>query len=257
MKEADNNIKRCAVITGASRGIGRAIAIAFAKEGYNIVIGYAGNTAKADETRELCFSAASQSALTIRVITVPSNVSTQEGAKSIIDAALSEFGRVDVLINNAGITRDGLIMRMSTQDFDDVISTNLKGAFLCTREVTRLMMKQRYGRIINISSIVGLHGNAGQVNYSASKAGLIGLTKSTAKELASRNITCNAIAPGFINTDMTKEMTDAAKEATLSSIPSKKAGEPEDIANAAVFLASPKSSYITGQVLGVDGGMGC
>jgi 3-oxoacyl-[acyl-carrier protein] reductase len=170
---------------------------------------------------------------------------------------MNEFGRIDVLVNNAGITRDGLLMRMNTSDFDDVISTNLRGAFLMTREVTRPMMKQRYGRIINLSSIVGLHGNAGQINYSASKAGLIGLTKSTAKELASRNITCNAIAPGFINTDMTKEMTDAAKEATFASIPMKKAGEPEDIANAATFLASESSSYITGQVLGVDGGMGC
>lgn len=249
--------KRCALITGGSRGIGRAIAVSMAAEGYDLVIGYAGNSAKADETRELCFKAATDNNKEIRVISVQADVSTQEGAKALVDAAMNEFGRIDVLVNNAGITRDGLLMRMSTEDFDDVISTNLKGAFLMTREVTRPMMKQRYGRIINLSSIVGLHGNAGQVNYSASKAGLIGLTKSTAKELASRNITCNAIAPGFINTDMTKEMTDAAKEATFATIPMKKAGEPEDIANAAIFLASEKSSYITGQVLGVDGGMGC
>lgn len=249
--------KRCALITGGSRGIGRAIAVSMAAEGYDLVIGYAGNSAKADETRELCFKAATDNNKEIRVISVQADVSTQEGAKALVDAAINEFGRIDVLVNNAGITRDGLLMRMSTEDFDDVISTNLKGAFLMTREVTRPMMKQRYGRIINLSSIVGLHGNAGQVNYSASKAGLIGLTKSTAKELASRNITCNAIAPGFINTDMTKEMTDAAKEATFATIPMKKAGEPSDIANAAIFLASEKSSYITGQVLGVDGGMGC
>ena len=252
-----SEIKRCAVITGGSRGIGRAIAISFAREGYDLVIGFAGNSAKADETRELCFGAASDSGKEIRVISVQGDVSTEEGAKALVEAAMNEFGRVDILVNNAGITRDGLLMRMSTADFDDVIATNLKGAFLMTREVTRPMMKQRYGRIINLTSIVGLHGNAGQINYSASKAGLIGLTKSTAKELASRNITCNAIAPGFINTDMTKEMTDAAKEATFASIPMKKAGEPEDIANAATFLASEKSAYITGQVLGVDGGMGC
>lgn len=249
--------KRCALITGGSRGIGRAIAVSMAGEGYDLVIGYAGNSAKADETRELCFNAASANSKEIRVISVQADVATQEGAKALVEAAMNEFGRIDVLVNNAGITRDGLLMRMNTEDFDDVIATNLKGAFLMTREVARPMMKQRYGRIINLSSIVGLHGNAGQVNYSASKAGLIGLTKSTAKELASRNITCNAIAPGFINTDMTKEMTDAAKEATLTTIPMKKAGEPEDIANAALFLASEKSSYITGQVLGVDGGMGC
>ena len=252
-----SDIKRCAVITGGSRGIGRAIAISFAREGYDLAIGFAGNSAKADETRELCFGAASASGKEIRVISVQGDVSTEEGAKALVEAAMNEFGRVDILVNNAGITRDGLLMRMSTADFDDVIATNLKGAFLMTREVTRPMMKQRYGRIINLTSIVGLHGNAGQINYSASKAGLIGLTKSTAKELASRNITCNAIAPGFINTDMTKEMTDAAKEATFASIPMKKAGEPEDIANAATFLASEKSAYITGQVLGVDGGMGC
>lgn len=249
--------KRCALITGGSRGIGRAIAVSMAGEGYDLVIGYAGNSAKADETRELCFNAASANGKEIRVISVQADVATQEGAKALIEAAMNEFGRIDVLVNNAGITRDGLLMRMSTEDFDDVIATNLKGAFLMTREVARPMMKQRYGRIINLSSIVGLHGNAGQVNYSASKAGLIGLTKSTAKELASRNITCNAIAPGFIGTDMTKEMTDAAKEATFATIPMKKAGEPSDIANAALFLASEKSSYITGQVLGVDGGMGC
>ena len=252
-----SDVKRCAVITGGSRGIGRAIAISFAREGYDLVIGFAGNSAKADETRELCFGAASEGGKEIRVISVQGDVSTEEGAKALVEAAMNEFGRVDILVNNAGITRDGLLMRMSTADFDDVIATNLKGAFLMTREVTRPMMKQRYGRIINLTSIVGLHGNAGQINYSASKAGLIGLTKSTAKELASRNITCNAIAPGFINTDMTKEMTDAAKEATFASIPMKKAGEPEDIANAATFLASEKSAYITGQVLGVDGGMGC
>jgi 3-oxoacyl-[acyl-carrier protein] reductase len=249
--------KRCALITGGSRGIGRAIAVSMAGEGYDLVIGYAGNSAKADETRELCFNAASANGKERRVISVQADVATQEGAKALVEAAMNEFGRIDVLVNNAGITRDGLLMRMSTEDFDDVIATNLKGAFLMTREVARPMMKQRYGRIINLSSIVGLHGNAGQVNYSASKAGLIGLTKSTAKELASRNITCNAIAPGFINTDMTKEMTDAAKEATFATIPMKKAGEPSDIANAALFLASEKSSYITGQVLGVDGGMGC
>lgn len=250
-------IQRCAVITGASRGIGRSIAIKFAKEGHNLVLGFAGNTAKAEETKKMCEDAAAEAGKDIKVIVKQGDVATKEGVDTLMETACTAFGCVDILVNNAGITRDNLLARMSEEEFDEVLATNLKGAFLCCQAVSRSMMKKRYGRIINITSIVGLHGNAGQANYSASKAGLVGLTKSIAKELASRNVTCNAIAPGFIHTEMTEAMTDAAREATLSQIPMKKAGEPEDIANIAAFLVSDSASYITGQVIGVDGGMGC
>ena len=172
-----------------------------------------------------------------------------------MDAAVKEFGRIDILVNNAGITRDGLLMMMKEEDFDAVIAANLKGTFLCMKAVSRIMMKQRYGRIVNLSSVVGLRGNAGQVNYAASKAGVVGMTKSLAKELASRGVTVNAVAPGFIATDMTAAMTDAAKEATLASIPLQRLGAPEDVAHAVAFLASDEAAYITGQVLCVDGGM--
>ncbi|MCR4902340.1 MAG: 3-oxoacyl-[acyl-carrier-protein] reductase [Butyrivibrio sp.] len=249
----NENINRCAVVTGGSRGIGRAICLELAKMGNNLCIVYAGNEKAALETADLCKEANAE----IKALTIRCDVSNEEDVKNLFDKCISEFGRVDILVNNAGVTCDNLLARMTVEEFDRVINTNLRGAFICCQNVTRIMMKQRYGRIVNISSIVGVHGNAGQVNYSASKAGLIGLTKSIAKELATRNVTANAVAPGFIATDMTQAMSDAAKEATLAQIPMKKVGSPEDVAKAVAFLASEDSSYITGQVLMVDGGMGC
>ncbi len=241
---------RTAIVTGGSRGIGRAIAIGFAKKGYNVVISYAGNEQAAAETEELCReNGATEVAL------FKGNVSDEASCEELVKTVMEKYGQVDVLVNNAGITRDGLLARMSADDFDSVIATNLRGAFLMSKLVTKPMMKQRYGRIVNISSVVGVHGNAGQANYSASKAGLIGMTKSAAKELASRNITVNAVAPGMIATDMTAVLTDAQKDNIKASIPAKRMGEPEDIANAVLFLADEKSGYITGQVLGVDGGL--
>ncbi|WP_026505513.1 3-oxoacyl-[acyl-carrier-protein] reductase [Butyrivibrio sp. NC3005] len=257
MEENNEKVLRTAVITGASRGIGRAIAIKLAKSGINVVIGYAGNSEKALETSNLCIEEARKNGFEIETLTCQADISTQEGASELINASLDKFGRIDILVNNAGRTMDNLLLRMDEEHFDKVIDTNLKGAFLCCQLVARTMMKQRFGRIINISSVVGLHGNAGQANYAASKAGLIGLTKSIAKELGAKGITCNAVAPGFINTDMTKVMTEDAKKGLMSTIPMKRAGEGSDIANAVAFLASEESSYITGQVLGVDGGMGC
>lgn len=241
---------RTAIVTGGSRGIGRAIAIGFAKKGYNVVISYAGNEQAAAETEELCRENGAAD-----VVTYKGDVSNENSCEELIKNTSEKFGQIDVLVNNAGITRDGLLARMSADDFDSVIATNLRGAFLMSKLVTKPMMKQRYGRIVNISSVVGVHGNAGQANYSASKAGLIGMTKSAAKELASRNITVNAVAPGMIATDMTAVLTDAQKDNIKASIPAKRMGEPEDIANAVLFLADEKSGYITGQVLGVDGGL--
>lgn len=247
------NIIRCAVVTGGSRGIGRAICLQLAKMGNNVCIVYAGNQQAASETVDLCISENPE----IKAIALKCDVSNEEDVTKMFAQVMSEFGRVDILVNNAGVTSDNLLARMSVSEFDKVINTNLRGSFLCCQAVTKIMMKQRYGRIINISSIVGIHGNAGQANYSASKAGLIGLTKSIAKELASRNVTANAIAPGYIATDMTEAMSDAAKEATLSQIPLKRVGDPCDVANAVGFFSSEESSYITGQILMVDGGMGC
>ena len=189
------------------------------------------------------------------VVLFKGDVSEEASCEELVKTVMDKYGQVDALVNNAGITRDGLVARMSADDFDSVISTNLRGAFLMSKLVTKPMMKQRYGRIVNISSVVGVHGNAGQANYSASKAGLIGMTKSIAKELASRNITVNAVAPGMIATDMTAVLTDAQKDNINSSIPAKRMGEPEDVANAVLFLADEKSSYITGQVLEVSGGL--
>lgn len=241
-----------AIITGASRGIGRATAIALAKAGHHVVINFAGNEAAAQETQSLCQQVFPQG----QALLVQSDIATEEGANTLIQRTLDAFDRIDVLVNNAGITRDTLLLRMRAADFDAVLGTNLRGAFLCTKAVSKTMLKQRFGRIINISSVVGVHGNAGQANYAASKAGLIGLTKSCAKELATRGITVNAIAPGWIGTDMTEALSDATKAAIATQIPMNRMGAPEDVAQAVLFFANQKSSYITGQVLMVDGGMG-
>ena len=244
-----SEITRAAIVTGGSRGIGRAVCLALAAQGMNVVVNYAGSAAAAEETAALCREKG------VEAITVQADVSCEAGAEALFAAATAAFGRVDVLVNNAGITRDGLILRMSEEDFDAVLSTNLKGAFLCAKKAARLMMKQRYGRIVCISSVVGVRGNAGQANYAASKAGLIGMSKSIAKELASRGVTVNLVAPGFIDTEMTAVLPEAAREALLKSIPMARLGQPEDVARAVAFFAAEESGYITGQVLCVDGGM--
>ncbi|MBQ8634082.1 MAG: 3-oxoacyl-[Lachnospiraceae bacterium] len=241
---------KCALVTGASRGIGRAIAVALAKAGADVAINYAGNEAAAKQTEEIC------AAYGVNTLVFKADVANAEECKAMIDCVKEHFGKIDILVNNAGITKDKLMIGMSEDDFMEVINTNLKGSFLCMQMVSKLMIKQRYGRIINLSSVVGLHGNAGQVNYAASKAGVIGMTKSAAKELASRNITVNAVAPGMIETDMTAVIPEKAKEAMMGNIPAARAGKPEEIADAVVFLASDKAAYITGQVISVDGGMG-
>ena len=235
---------KTAVVTGGSRGIGRAICLELARRGANVVFSYAGNTAAAEKTLE------ELKALGVEARAVQGNVAT------LIDTAVKELGGIHILVNNAGITRDGLAMAMKEEDFDAVIETNLKGAFLCMKAAIRPMMKARYGRIVNMSSVVALRGNPGQVNYCASKAGLIGMTKSLAKEMGARGITVNAVAPGYISTDMTAALPDAARQAMLSTIPVGRAGNPEDVAAAVAFLASEEAGYITGQVLSVDGGMG-
>jgi 3-oxoacyl-[acyl-carrier protein] reductase len=239
---------KVAIITGASRGIGRLIAVALAAQGAKIVA--SARNAEALETLTAEIKALGGDALA-----VIADVSVEADANNLIDRAVVTYGKVDILINNAGITRDGLLLRMKNDDWDAVLDTNLKGAFLCTRAAAKYMSKQRSGRIINISSVVGEMGNPGQANYCASKAGLLGLTKSVARELARRNVTVNAVTPGFIVTDMTEDMTDKAREALIEQIPLGRLGEAEDVANAVLFLASDKSSYITGQVLGVNGGM--
>ena len=240
---------KTAVVTGGSRGIGRAVCLELARQGANIVLCYVGSEAAAQETVQACET------LGVKALAKACNVADSAQVKALMDDALAVFGRIDILVNNAGITRDGLTMTMKDEAFDAVIDTNLRGAFLCMRAVSRTMMRQKYGRIINISSVVGLHGNAGQINYAASKAGVIGMTKSLAKELAARGVTVNAVAPGFIETDMTAAMTDVAKAATLSSIPMGRLGAAEDVARAVAFLAGEEAAYITGQVLAVDGGM--
>ena len=246
---SEETIIRTAVVTGGSRGIGRAVCIQLAKQGCNVVVNYCHGEAAAAETVALC------KAENANAVAVQADVSTAEGCKALFEQAVNAFGRVDILVNNAGITRDNLILRMSEEDFDAVLNANLKGAFLCMKAVARQMVKQRYGRIVNLSSVVGLRGNAGQVNYAASKAGVIGMTKSLAKELAGRNITVNAVAPGFIDTDMTAALTETAKNAALGSIPMGRMGTPENVAKALAFLAGEDAGYITGQVLAVDGGM--
>ncbi|WP_028545116.1 3-oxoacyl-[acyl-carrier-protein] reductase [Paenibacillus taiwanensis] len=240
---------KVALVTGASRGIGRAIAISLAAAGADVVVNYAGSTAAASET------VASIEAMGRRAIAVQANVGKAEEAEQLVKTTLEQFGRVDILVNNAGITRDNLIMRMKEEEFDQVIETNLKGVFNCLKAVTRPMMKQRSGRIINISSVVGVLGNAGQANYVAAKAGVIGLTKASARELASRGITVNCVAPGFIETEMTDVLSDDMKAQLLAGIPLARLGQPEDIAKAVLFLASEDAQYMTGQTLHVDGGM--
>jgi 3-oxoacyl-[acyl-carrier protein] reductase len=240
---------KVALVTGASRGIGKAIALDLAKNGASVAVNYAGNEAKANEVVDEIKANGGNA------IAIKADVSNGDDVQAMIKEVLNEFGQLDILVNNAGITRDNLLMRMKDSEWDDVIDTNLKGVFLCTKAVTRQMMKQRNGRIINITSVVGVSGNAGQANYVAAKAGVIGLTKTTAKELASRNITVNAVAPGFITTDMTDELNEDIKADLLKQIPLATLGEPSDIANVVTFLASEKSKYITGQTLHVNGGM--
>ena len=223
---------KTAVVTGGSRGIGRAICLELARRGANVVFSYAGNTAAADKTLE------ELKALGVEARAIQGNVADPAAAKTLIDTAVKELGGIHILVNNAGITRDGLAMAMKEEDFDAVIETNLKGAFLCMKAAIRPMMKARYGRIVNLSSVVALRGNPGQVNYCASKAGLIGMTKSLAKEMGARGITVNAVAPGYISTDMTAALPDAARDAMLSTIPVGRAGSPEDVAAAVAFLAS-------------------
>lgn len=240
---------KIALVTGASKGIGRAIAVALAKEGAYVIVNYNGSKEQAFITCKLIEEAGGTCE------SMCFNVAEEEATMEAMKRIMEKHGRLDILVNNAGITRDGLLMRMSDDDFEAVLDVNLKGAFHTIRFASKQMLKQRSGRIINISSVSGIMGNAGQANYSASKAGLIGLTKATARELASRGITVNAVAPGFIETDMTDKLSDAVKENACKQIPLGKMGRPEDIAEAVAFLASDKAAYITGQVLCVDGGM--
>ena len=238
-----------AVVTGGGRGIGRAICLALAQAGADVVINYSGSEAAAQETAEAC------RALGVQALTAKANVADETQAAALIDQGIKALGSVDILVNNARITRDNLILRMRPADFSAVLDTNLKGAFFCMKAACRPMMKARFGRIINISSVVGLRGNAGQANYAASKAGLIGMSKSAAKELASRGITVNCIAPGFIDTAMTEVLPEGVKEKLLTQIPMARLGSAQDVAAAAVFFASEAASYVTGQVLCVDSGM--
>lgn len=240
---------KIAVVTGAGRGIGRGIALAMAREGATVIVNYNGSKERAEAVvAEIAESGGKAAA-------VQCDVSSFGQAKDFFDGVVKEYGRIDILVNNAGITRDNLIMKMSEEEFQSVIQTNLAGTFNGIKFVTRPMMKQRRGRIINIASVSGVTGNVGQANYSASKAGVIGLTKAAAKELAARNITVNAVAPGFIATEMTDKLSDAVKEEACKTIPLKEFGKVEDVAEAVVFLASDKARYITGQVLCVDGGI--
>lgn len=238
-----------AIVTGASRGIGRTIALEFAKHGANVAVNYAGSEDKAKEVVEEIKQYG------VEAFPIQADVSDEASVKKMVKEVIGTFGGLDILVNNAGINRDNLLMRMKEEEFDEVISINLKGVFLCTKAVARQMMKQRGGRIINVASIVGVAGNPGQANYVAAKAGVIGLTKTTAKELASRNILVNAVAPGFITTDMTDALTDEQKEAMLEMIPLARFGEPEDVAKVVRFLASEDAAYLTGQTIHIDGGM--
>ena len=246
---SEEKLTRAAVVTGGSRGIGRAVCVALAKQGCNVVVNYCHGEAAAAETAALCKE------LGVEAVTVQADVSTAEGCKKLFEEAVNAFGRVDILVNNAGITRDMLAMRLSDEAWDAVIATNLTAAFVLTRAVLRPMMKARFGRIINMSSVVGSMGNAGQANYAAAKAGLIGMSKSVAQEVASRGITVNCITPGFIETDMTKALPEETRKALSDRIPAKRLGQTDDIAGAVLFLASDLAGYVTGAVLPVNGGL--
>lgn len=241
--------KRVALVTGAGGGIGRAIAMQLAKSDMDIAIHYNSNRTKAEETQKLCeeFGA--------KVHLIQGDISTEETCKEVVEEVIKEFGTIDVLINNAGITKDGLFIRMKEEDFNQVIDTNLKGAFFMSKYAAQVMLKKRYGRIVNITSVVGIAGNAGQANYSASKAGMIGLTKSLAKELGKKGILVNAVAPGFVDTEMTDKLSDKVKESILNQIVVGCMASPEDIARTVEFLSVEENRYITGQVISVDGGM--
>ena len=246
MKRFENKI---VLVTGAGRGIGASIAKRFASEGAEVIVNYSGNDEAAQKTVDEITATGGQAQK------YKCSVNDSESVKVMIDEIIKEFGRIDILVNNAGITKDGFMLRMTDEDFDRVIDVNLKGTFNCTKYVSKYMLKQKSGKIINISSVVGLSGNAGQVNYSASKAGIIGITKSAAKELSSRGITVNAVAPGYVDTDMTKVLSDNIRNEILKNIPLQRMGNVEDISNCVAFLASEDASYITGQVISVDGGM--
>ena len=241
---------KTAIVTGGSRGIGRAVSLLLAREGANVAIVYAGNTAAAEETKQQA------EALGAAAAVFQCDVADEQAVADMVKAVKTQFGSVDILVNNAGITRDGLLMRMKEADWQAVLDTNLTGVYHCTKAVSKLMMKQRQGAVINLSSVVGETGNAGQANYAAAKAGIIGFTKAVAKELASRNIRVNAVAPGYVETDMTAGLPDSAKEDMLRSIPLGRPATADDVAQAVLFLASDQAKYITGQVLNVDGGMG-
>ena len=240
---------KTAIVTGGSRGIGRAVSLLQAREGANVAIVYAGNTAAAEETKQQA------EALGAAAAVFQCDVADEQAVADMVKAVKTQFGSVDILVNNAGITRDGLLMRMKEADWQAVLDTNLTGVYHCTKAVSKLMMKQRQGAVINLSSVVGETGNAGQANYAAAKAGIIGFTKAVAKELASRNIRVNAVAPGYVETDMTAGLPDSAKEDMLRSIPLGRPATADDVAQAVLFLASDQAKYITGQVLNVDGGM--
>lgn len=240
---------KTALVTGASRGIGKKIALQLGEEGYNVVVNYAGNKEKAEKV------VSEIKTFGVDAFAIQANVSEQDEVKAMIKETLNQFGTIDVLVNNAGITRDNLLMRMKQNEWDDVINTNLKGVFNCAQAVTRPMLKQKSGRIINLSSVVGSVGNPGQINYVATKSGVEGMTKTFARELASRGITCNAVAPGFIVSDMTDQLSDELKEQMKSQIPLDRFGEDSDIAHTVAFLASEKANYITGQTIHVNGGM--
>lgn len=240
---------KVALVTGGSRGIGRAICLELARRGAAVAVNFAGNEAAAQETAEACRALGAQAEI------FRADVADPAACEELVKAVKERFGQVDILVNNAGITRDGLLMTAKAEDFDQVLDTNLRGAYFCMKAASKLMMRQRYGRIVNLSSVVGLRGNAGQTGYAASKAGILGLTKAAAKELAARSITVNAVAPGFIDTDMTSVLPEKAKEAMLTTIPMGRTGAPEDVARAVAFFAEESAAYLTGQVLCVDGGM--
>ena len=242
-------MNKTAIVTGGSKGIGKAICVRLAKDGFNIAFSYNSNPELAEETVKLCESAG------VKAKSYKVDVADSTACKEWTEEVRAEFGSVDVLVNNAGITKDGLLMKMKDEDLDAVLDVNLKGSFYMMREASKIMLKQKSGKIVNISSVVGVMGNAGQVNYSATKAGVIGMTKSLARELAGRRINVNAVAPGMIETDMTKAMSDKAREAVIAGIPFKEMGKPEEIASVVSFLAGEDSNYITGQVICADGGM--